>query len=960
MNWTKNITALLPKTFYRSLAYFATMLTGLTALCSQVIWQRHLAILTGSEARSLSLVIAVFLLGLAAGYYVFGLWTEKSKKPRFSMMKYYGYMELLTGLYIGLFPFYFQFLKSLSFQLPNLLILDLGITLIALFIPTFLMGASIPILTTTLPENSKEISLTHTKVYGWNSFGACLGALISGFYLIPSHGLNLSLIFIGILNILASMVFIGNQLEGSVQKQEDPPSTPSPLSNVFFLIFTFIIGALIISFEVFFVRILNLSLGSGVYNFPMVVSLFVGGLAMGSLSIKNKKISLKFFIRQLLITLFLGQILFYTAPYWSIWFNHIKVSLSPLPSNYFLYHLLVFFFLFLALFPTIFFMGRLLPLSYAFLKKTKANYGKVCGQLYFFNTLGTVFGAIFIGYLAFYLFNLDILFKINLYILFLLTLSLLIYTKYKAQIAVLSALGLLLLILPTQWDRTGHEIGYFRINRHNPNFHFKRLFFLPKNRNEKSTTSFFKDGPNSTVSVISFLNEDNTSKSTSLKKFFNLESFGSSTKQKSYSIIVNGKSDGNSIGDFSTMFFGIPYIYAPEKKDLEAAFIGLGTGISAGSYIALEDVQNIKVLEISPFVIKAVETTNPNLNFHVMRNKKVNITEIDAFKYFTRSKKKFDIIVSEPSNPWVLGVENLFTLEFYKIISQRLYEGGVFGQWLQTYEMDLEAIQMIMVTLHQVFPYASLYQIGHQDILILASSKELHPSKTRFQHPFLQKIYRAMGFKEIEDIQLTQILDSSYFNQVIKTSQLKINTLTEPQLIYRANKAMFLSLKTNPYLLKNKFHIDDKTETEKMKAFNKYKNKTKKVWHKECMPYSGFNFFCTLMEQYTQKWQFLINSDKHPLDRFAEYLFLRNRGLISYNKKIMDEFFNESVKQKNKNLNSLSDYIDEKVRQRDYKGADKDALAFKENKMINEAHYNTFKAGLQNIMNTHKFLEQNN
>ena len=312
-------------------------------------------------------------------------------------------------------------------------------------------------------------------------------------------------------------------------------------------------------------------------------------------------------------------------------------------------------------------MGRLLPLSYTFLKKNKTNYGKVCGQLYFFNTLGAIFGAIVIGYLAFYLFNLDILFKTNLYILFLVTLSALIYIKNKTQIVILSALGLLLLVLPTQWNRTGHEIGYFRISQYNQDMHFKKLFFLPKNRSKNSSISFFKDGPNSTVSVISFPRENDTSKFSYLKQLFNLENKKSSNKERSYSIVVNGKSDGNSLGDFSTMFFAIPYLYAPQKKDLETAVIGLGTGVSAGSYVPLEDIKNIKVLEISPAVIQAVKTTPPKLNFQVMQNKKVNIKEIDAFKYFTRSQKKFDIIVSEPSNPWVLGVENLFTLEFYEM-----------------------------------------------------------------------------------------------------------------------------------------------------------------------------------------------------------------------------------------------------------------------------------------------------
>ena len=231
-----------------------------------------------------------------------------------------------------------------------------------------------------------------------------------------------------------------------------------------------------------------------------------------------------------------------------------------------------------------------------------------------------------------------------------------------------------------------------------------------------------------------------------------------------------------------------------------------------------------------------------------------------------------------------------------KWIAQSLYKGGVFGQWLQTYEMDLETIQMIMNTVYQVFPYASLYQIGHQDILILASLEKLKPTQTRFQNPFIQNFYKAMGFKKMEDIQITQILDSSDFHQIVHTSQFKINTLTEPQLIYRANKAMFLSLTADPFLLKNKFHIDTKTQTEKMKAFHKYKNKPAKEWEQECVPHQGFNFFCVLMHKYIASWNIVTHHNTNPLQRFPEYLFLRNHGLIPYNKKIMDEFLNEILK----------------------------------------------------------------
>ena len=456
-------------------------------------------------------------------------------------------------------------------------------------------------------------------------------------------------------------------------------------------------------------------------------------------------------------------------------------------------------------------------------------------------------------------------------------------------------------------------------------------------------------------SLISYANQNRTDPNLSaLQKLFSTRF----EKMYSYSIVVNGKSDGNSLGDFSTMFFMIPYLYSPQKTDLETVVIGLGTGISAGAYTRLEDVKNIEVLEISPFVIKAIESTPPELNFHVMKSKKVKIIETDAFRYFTKNKKKFDIILSEPSNPWVLGVENLFTLEFYKLIFQSLNAGGIFGQWLYTYDMDLETMEIVIKTIKQVFPHANLYKIGHQDILIVASSKELKAlSKDKFNQPFVKKFYEAMGFKEVDDLYLSQILNSYTFDQIAKMSLARINNLNQPQLIYRTNKAMFLGRHADPFQLKNKFQPEKKEETQKIKTFNKHKNTTTADWEKRCLPASGFNFLCSSMRSYSISWTHLKDEKINYTERFAQYLFLRKQGFISYNKKIMDNFFDESIKQKNKNLDVLSKYISEKMKNKDYEGANKDSLAFKNNNLINANHYNNFKIDLQNIRKAHKLLE---
>ena len=476
---------------YKHFAYLATALTGFASLCAQVAWQKYLAILAGSETRSINLVVAIFLLGLAAGYYVFGKITER-KWTRYKLLKLYAYVELATAVYIFSFPLYFNLLKNLSFNSPAHLFSDIFISFLALFPPTFLMGASIPALTATLPEESKDINSAHVQIYGWNTFGAFGGVLISGFYFLPAFGLPLTLVIAGALNLIAALIFMGNRQEGQVHRQKDFPSFPSQTPNWFYMVCAFFTGAVVISFEVLFVRLLNISLGAGVYNFPMILSLFVGGLAWGSLSIKSHKISVHFFIKQILITvLFLG-LLFLASPYWSIWLNHIRVSLFSIPSNYFVFKTAIYLFLFLFLFPAVFFMGRLLPLTYVLLKKNNQNYGGLCGFLYFLNTLGTVVGTLVIGYLAFYIFDLDDLFKINLLVLILLSLAAAAYEKKTLSLSLSIFLAIGLYFLP-KWDRTGHHLGYFR-TRSPSSYHFKKLFFLPQ-KNKNAEAIFLQTDP---------------------------------------------------------------------------------------------------------------------------------------------------------------------------------------------------------------------------------------------------------------------------------------------------------------------------------------------------------------------------------------------------------------------------------------------------------------------------------
>ena len=933
-----------PRLTYRNWAYLATVLTGFASLCAQVVWQKYLTILVGSETRSISLVVAIFLLGLALGYYFFGKLTER-KWQRWQLLKIYGYVELATAVYIAVFYAYFSFLKHLSFNSPAYLLMDIVISLLALFLPTFLMGASIPALTSTLPESSKEIHATHAKVYGWNAFGAFLGVLFSGFYLLQTFGLEFTLVIAGGINFIAGLIFMGNSLKGDVHRQTEFPSFPSRSPNAFYMLFTFLTGAIVISFEVLFIRLLNLSLGAGVYNFPIVLSLFVGGLAMGSLSIKSHKISVGFFIRQILITGLLLGALFLLSPYWSIWTNHIRVSLLSIPSNYWAFKWLIYLFVAVFLFPAVFFMGRLLPLTYALLKKNENNYGAVCGSLYFFNTLGTVFGTLIIGYLAFYIFNLDDLFKINLMVLLGLAFIVSFYER-KAWSLIFSFFLLVTVWFLPEWNRTGHHLGYFRVRGPNKLYHFKKLFFLPKHYGEGEKL-YFNDGPDVSVSLIGYKNREI---SPELKKLL--------PSEKGYydvSFVVNGKAIGGSLGDFSTMFLlsSLAYLYAPDRSEgLSSAVIGLGTGISAGVLGKIDKSSDVTVLEIAPEVIDNVKRA-PSFNFEVIANPKVKILAQDGFKYFTKTKKKFDMIVSEPSNPWIVGVENVFSREFYEMAKSSLAKDGILIQWAQLYSIDNETLRIMFHTIKQVFPYANLYRIGSGDVAIIASPQPLRKSflRERFFDPVLLPYHKALGFHEPEDLFLAQIFSEELFEELAQANVFGLHTLVTPKLAYRGDRTFFTSSSLVPEDMAPQHRANSlDLENKKIQAFKKYAGLLPKKMSERCL--RPIAFLCSLLSKSLLNQKAFEDESKKPSARWQNYLFLRKRSLLAHNADFLESLKEEILKEEIKNAALIFNYLNQLLSQGQSQKAKKDLDLFYSKKLLPEKAVTSFKEHIQNLKKT--------
>jgi predicted membrane-bound spermidine synthase len=217
---------------------------------------------------------------------------------------------------------------------------------------------------------------------------------------------------------------------------------------------------------------------------------------------------------------------------------------------------------------------------------------------------------------------------------------------------------------------------------------------------------------------------------------------------------VNGKSDGHSLGDAGTQIMAglIAAIFRDEPKT--SFVVGLGTGSTAGWLAAVPSMKRVDVAEIEPVIQHVAEACGP-VNRDAMKNPKIHMMIGDGREIIMSSPRKYDIIFSEPSNPYRAGISSLFTLEFYKSVANRLNPGGIFVHWLQGYEIDAGSIWTDYSTVSEVFPYVESWQTGKTDIALVASMKPFHYDVQKLRQkiaapPYREALTSAWGEETLE------------------------------------------------------------------------------------------------------------------------------------------------------------------------------------------------------------------
>ena len=766
-------------------ALILTVLTGFSGLVYEIAWQKYLAMLLGSHAEATAAVLGIFLGGLSVGYALFGGLTRRvarraqsrGETPR--LFYIYALVEAGIGLYALLFPWTFSLAQQLSLLGPTgtgmAFAFDIGLSALLLGPPTILMGGTIPILTLALSEDLDRATRVHAWVYGLNTGGAFAGALAGGFVLVPLLGLDTVMLSMGCLNLVAAAAFA---LLDRTHGEFAPDLSTSPVDETIpqlagWGIVALLAGFAMMTLQTTFNRIGGLAFGSSQFTFAMVVAVFVLCIALGSLGVSTlKRIPRGFVVGSqwlLVFLLFPLYIVMGDAPYWA---HVIRVIFRPVDLAFYAYQASIFTGLLLLLVVPIGLSGALLPLVFNELRREVRDLGSVAGRLYAWNTIGSLLGALVGGYVLFIWLDLHQIYRVAMSALAvgasLLTLLVMRPLTHLVPVLILVPTLGAIWLLPA-WPHDHLVSGLFRA-REPMRYTFSGPSDLFEHR-RRGDPIFYQDGPTSSVAVVEYEN-----------------------KPETRSIIVNGKPDGSLQGDYPTMALSalIPALMA---EQVERAFvIGWGTGVTSGELAALEGTRSVRVAEISRGVIAAAPYFDVG-NMDASKSPKVEILRGDAYRTLLRSDRKFDLIVSEPSNPWVTGVEMLYSREFLQAAREHLAPGGVYAQWFHVYESDVDVVSLVLRTYAEVFPNVSVWFALGSDLLLIGFDQperalDVDALEKRFAQPDFRAGFARVGIDSFPQLLAHELVPLGTLHAVELEGE--IQTLRHPILSYRAGRAFFL------------------------------------------------------------------------------------------------------------------------------------------------------------------------
>ena len=680
--------------------------SGFAGLIYESIWSHYLKLFLGHAAYAQTLVLAIFMGGMALGAWLASRWSRHWK----DLLLAYALVELVIGLTSLAFHGVFLEITALVFEqvLPGLsspaLIDALKWSIAALLIlpQSILLGATFPLLTgAVLRARPERAGYAIAMLYFTNSLGAAIGVLASGFYFIEAVGLPGTLVAAGIVNLgvaLAAMLLPRRAQGVAPAAAPGNGARPQPSGAALLLAVAALTGLSSFMYEIGWIRMLALVLGSSTHAFELMLSAFIFGIALGGLWVRRRIDSAANTIVLLgIVQLAMGIAAIATLPVYASSFHVMQwiiAALAPSEAGYTLFNLASHAICLAVMLPAAFCAGMTLPLITASLLRRGSGEAAI-GRVYAANTAGAIAGvalAVHVGLPWLGVKGLIIAgaaIDLALGVVLLRAAGAATARRWlPAGAALASGAALAVAIFGVELNAHDMAAGVYRVGR----------LFDPKITEILS----HEDGKTATVSVT--------------KRGANI------------TLHVNGKPDGSArmekggepTRDEITMTLtgALPLLLAPEAR--RAAVIGFGTGISTHVLLASKQLEAVDTIEIEPAVVRGAQRFRP-LNARAYEDPRSHLYYEDAKTYFSSRQRQYDLIVSEPSNPWVSGVSTLFSTQFYRDVRRHLAPGGLLVQWVQAYEMTPQLLASILEALGEHFPHYVLWTSNHSDLIVVAA-----------------------------------------------------------------------------------------------------------------------------------------------------------------------------------------------------------------------------------------------
>jgi len=726
------------------LLFVAFFASGFSGLIYESVWAHYVKLFLGHAAYAQTLVLVIFIGGLAAGAWVCSRMAERIRNPLRAYAWVEGAIGLLAlgfhGAFIAITDWGYTTLLPSTCEQVSTFCASQWLLAAAMLLPqSVLLGMTFPLMSSAVLRADPGKPGHHiAALYFFNSFGAVLGVLASAFLLIPAAGLQGALHAAGGINLVITLVTYLASRSAPEPLAVAPAAEPGramPQRLVAVLLATaFLTGLSSFIYEIAWIRMLSLVLGGTTHAFELMLAAFILGLALGGAWIRNRIDRIADPIRFLaIVQIVMGIAAAATIPMYNGTFDFMAWMLSAITrtsSGYVIFNLSASAIALAVMLPATFCAGMTLPLiTYRLLRSSTGE--RALGAVYAVNTLGSIIGVILAVHLLLGWLGLRGALIFGCAVDVLLGVGLLLYSRPASGRAVawpaVAAVALFAIVAASfDIDPRRSASGVFRTGN-------ARI-------SSGEDIVFHKDGKTATVDVIDF--------------------------QQGRSIRTNGKSDAAiamsegrppSTDEYTMALLGLlPLGHKPTAQS--AAVIGFGSGMTTTVLLGSPAIQRVDTIEIEPAMVEGARHFVP-IVAPAFSDPRSHVVIDDAKSYFARGRGRYDLIVSEPSNPWVSGVASLFTQEFYQRISHYMADGGVFCQWLHTYEMDAATLGSILSAVSRTFPDFLVYSSVDSDIILIARkggpAGEFDPAA--LEYPALKPMLNRLKIDDIDVIRRRQV-----------------------------------------------------------------------------------------------------------------------------------------------------------------------------------------------------------